>query len=184
MHRALIILAIVVVTAAVGAYFYLSGKEYEFRFSEAQLQEKLAERLPIQKRYLIIFEVVLDNPRLSLVNGSDRVNAGLDVILNIHLGNEPLPLGGTIDASGGIRYDSGTGQFFLTDPVIEHLRVQGIPEQYTARANTVLTTALTEYYSDRPLYTLRASDVKQATVRLVLRDVVVQNEELVITLGI
>lgn len=186
MRRALIVLTIIVVIVAslVGTYFYFSGKEYVFRFSEAQLHEQLAKRLPIQKRYLLIFEVILNKPRLSLVNGSNRVNAGLDVMMNIHLGNEPLSLGGTIDISGGIRYDNKMGRFFLTDPVIEHLDLEGIPEQYAKQANTVMTDALQAYYAEHPIYTLRASDAKQVAAWLVLKNVIVQNKELVIILGI
>ena len=169
---------------AIGTYLYFQGKEYTFRFTEAELQEKLAERLPLRKTYLFIFEVVLDDPRLELIEGSDRVNAGLDVTLNIRINDEPLPLGGELDVSGGVRYYAAEGQFFLTDPVIENLNVQGVPSKYTDRVNTILTKAIGEYYLDRPIYTLSSSDVKMATAKLLLKSVVVEKRVLIVTLGL
>ena len=184
MRKNLIFLGVVLAVAAVGTYLYFDGREYVFRFTEPQLQEKLAERLPIRKTYLFIFEVVLDNPRLSLINGTDRVNAEIDAALNVFINDMPLSLGGELDVSGGVRYDQIDGQFFLTDPVIENLNIQGIPGRYSERANNVLTKALGEYYADRPIYTLRETDAKQAVAKLLLKDVIVQNRELVVTLGI
>ena len=108
----------------------------------------------------------------------------MDVGLNIRLATEQRRLGGTIDAAGGIRYDNETGQFFVTDPVIENLSVQGIPEKYTDRTNEVLTIALSEYFAIAPIYTLDTADVKQAITALLLKNVVVEDEQLVVTLGI
>ena len=184
MRKNLMLLGVVLAVAGVGTFLYVDGREYEFRFTEPQLQEKLAERLPIRKTYLFIFDVVLDNPRLSLINGTDRVNAGLDATLNVNINNMPLSLGGELDVSGGVRYDEIDGRFYLTDPVIENLNIQGIPDKYTERANKVLTKAVAEYYVDRPIYTLRESDAKHAVAKLLLRDVIIQNRELVVTLGI
>jgi hypothetical protein len=119
-----------------------------------------------------------------LENGSRRARAGLDVIFNITLDNNPKPLGGTVDVSGGIRYLAEKGQLFLTDPVVEGLAVQGIPQHHTDRANMALTKALAEFYEKHPIYTLHAADAKQAAARMILKDVAVENSELVVTLGI
>jgi Protein of unknown function (DUF1439) len=183
-RRAIVSAAIVIAIVSSGAYYYLYGREYVFRFTEAQLHQALAERLPIEKSYFVIFLITLDNPRIKLVEGSDRVNAGLDITFNVRLSDEPAPLGGSIDASGGIRYDASEGQFFMTDPKVERLEVEGIPEQYSSRVAGALTSALGEYYSAHPIYTLDGSDAKQAAARLVLRSVVVERQELVVTLGI
>ena len=184
MRKSTLIVLPLLAIGLIGTYLYFQGREYVFRFTEPELQARLADNLPYTKTYLFVFDVVLDNPRLALVEGSDRVNAGLDVTLNIRIQDEPLPLGGELDVSGGVRYDDESGQFFLTDPEIENLSVQGIPADYTDRVDSVLTTALGTYYTDRPIYTLRKSDVKGATARLLLKSVVVEQRVLVVTLGI
>ena len=177
-------LALVLALSVASTYYYFSGREYVYRFTEAQLQDALDARLPLTRSYLVFFEVTLDKPRVSLTEGSDRVRAGMDIVLNVKLGKEAKPLGGTIDVTGGVRYVSADGQFFLTDPVIERLELQGVSPKYAKSIRTAMTKAVAEYYATHPIYTLRASNAKQAATRLVLKDVVVQGHTLVVTLGV
>ena len=170
--------------SAVGAYSFFSGKEWEIRLSEEQIREKLTSSMPVRKEYLLFFRVMLDNPRVALVDGSNRIAGGLDVTLDIGLTSEKIPLGGTLDLSGGVRFDSDTGKFFLTDPVVERLNIQGVPERFTEKVNQVLTKALSEYYLNHPIYTLNAFDVKQGAAKLLLKKVVIESKQLIITLGI
>lgn len=170
--------------ALAGTYFYFAGKEYTIRLTEAQIQSKLENKMPLSKSVFFIFKVTLDNPRVKLENGSSRINAGMDVLLNITVNKQPIPLGGSIDVSGGIKYNPETAQFFLTDPVIENLKVQGLPEKHTNKANKALSKVLTEFYKKNPIYTLKAKDAKKAAAKLLLKNIVVKNKELVVTLGI
>lgn len=165
-------------------YYYFSGKEYVVRLTEGQIREKLEERLPLNKSYLFIVRVTLSNPRVELENGTRRVNAGLDVLFNVTINDNPKPIGGTVDVSAGVRYVPEKGQFFLVNPVIESLKVQGVAEKHTDKVNKALTLALAEYYESHPIYTLSATDSKQVAARMILKSVIVENEELVVTLGI
>jgi hypothetical protein len=182
--RAVLLTLLLIAAAIGGVCYYFYCKEYVYRFSEAQLQQALSARLPLTKSYLRIFEITLDHPRVALVNGTDRVRAGRDITLNVHVGEQPVPLGGSVDASGGIRYDPRAGQLFLTQPKIEHLDLQGMPQQYTPHVAAALTKALDTYYADHPIYTLRAADAKQLAARLTLKSVAVKEQPLVVTLGI
>jgi hypothetical protein len=183
--RRAVILTLVLIAAAIGsAYYYFYGRQYVYRFTEAQLQQALSQRLPFTKTYLLIFQVTLDHPRVTLVNGSDRVHAGLDITLNVRVGDQPLPLSGSVDASGGVRYDPKAGQLFLTQLKVEQLELQGVPEQYASRAAAALSRALDTYYADHAIYTLNASDAKELAARLALKSVTVEGQQLVVTLGI
>ena len=185
MKKPVIIILLLFIFAVVGgAFYYFSGKEYVYRFTESQIQEKLSTKLPFTRTFLFIFQVTLDHPRVSLANNSQRMSAGLDVVLDIRVGNDAKPLGGTLDVSGGIKYVPERGEFFLTDPVIERLVFQGIPDKYLEKVNLVLARALTAYFAERPIYALSVANTKQLAARLVLKRVVVENHELVVTLGI
>jgi len=184
MNKLAIAAVIVILAIVAGTYFYFSGKEYVVRITEPDIKQKLNEKLPLTKSYLFIIQVTLANPRVHLKDGTNRVNAGLDVILNVTIGKNPKPLGGTVDASGGISYVPEKGELYLTDPIIENLEIQGIPTKYMDKVNKALTKALAEYYRDNPVYTLRSTDAKQAAARMVLKNVIVENRELVVTLGI
>ncbi len=168
----------------VGAYLFMTEEGFVYRISEGQIRSKMSEKLPLTKAYLYVFEVTLDNPRVELIEGTDRVKAGIDVGLNLLIGGQDEPLGGTVDASSGIRYVPETGQFFLTDPHVEDLEIDGVPAAYAIQLNSVLTTALTEYYQSRPIYSIEGKETKDVLARLLLKDVTVENKKLVIRLGL
>ena len=184
MRRTLIIALAAVALLAGGAYYFLYGRKFVYRFTQVELQEALSARLPIQRTYFFVIQVTLDHPRVVLVEGSDRVNAGLDIALNVRLGESGVPLTGSVDASGGIRYEPTEGKFYLTSPLIERLNLQGLPEKYVSRASTALSLALSEYYASHPIYTLNTFDAKQAAAKMTLKSVKVEQQQLVITLGI
>ena len=184
MIRTLSLLVLVLVLAAGAAAYLLKDKTYTLKFTEPQLRERIDNQLPFTETYLFIFTVTLDNPRVDLVEGSDRVAGGLDVVLNITMGGEERPLGGAVDVSGGVRYEAAQGEFFLTDPRIENVRIQRLPKSITNRANSALSLALGEFYRERPIYRLSETDVRQSAAKMVLQDVVVKDETLHVTLGL
>lgn len=184
MKKIIGIVVLLLVVGLVGAYFYFSGKEYIVSIPENDIQVKMNDKLPITKSYFIIFQVTLENPRVMLEEGSNRINAGLDTILNIKVGEQPKPLGGSLDISGNLKYVDESGEFYLIDPVIEKFNVQGIPEKYTDKVNSVFTKALSEFYAKHPVYTLSSLDVKQSITKLALKNIIVENKELVVTFGI
>lgn len=177
-----LLLAVLVVAA--GAYVFMMGKEYPLRFSEAEIQQRLSEKLPLTKTYLLIFQITVQNPRVQLKSGSDRVNAGIDITTRIRLGNQSTDLGGSVDVVAGIRYDAASGNFFLVDPVIERLSMEGIPEQYRTSFAAALSQALDAFYATRPIYTLNALDTKRGLAKAVLKRVVVVDGHLNVVLGL
>jgi len=183
--RKLIVVALVLLSVIGGLVYHYAYKEYEFRFSESQLQEKINAKMPLSKTYLGLFKVTLVDPRVYLANGSDKVGVGLDVILDMSAGGTQKPLSrGTLDVTGGIKYEAKKGAFFLTEPVIENLAVQGLSDKYSEIVNAFITKKLTEYYAEHPVYVLKSTDKKQIYARRVLKNVRVENKTLIVTLGI
>ncbi|MDQ7089435.1 MAG: DUF1439 domain-containing protein [Methylococcales bacterium] len=184
MKKIALVTIIVFIALLAGSYYYFSGKEYVVRLSESDMQSKLEAKLPLTKTYLFIIQVTLKNPRVHLENGSSRVDAGLDVVFNININKSSKSLAGILDVSGKVVYLAEKGQFFLTEPIVEHLTIQGIPPKYTDKTNKALTKALAAYYKNHPIYTLRVTDTKQVLAKMVLKNVSIENQELVVILGI
>lgn len=165
-------------------YWHLHGRAYELRLTEEELRSRLQEHMPYKRSALVIFEITLDHPRLRLFEQGNRIATGIDLSLNILVGDERKPLGGSVDVETGLRYDASKGNFHLTAPKIDRLEVQGIPLTYRSQANAAVAKALEEFFARYPVYTLHNTDLKQLTTRLVLRDVNVTGGDLVLTLGI
>ncbi len=171
------------ILAGAGAFVMLRDSQVEIRLSEAQLLEAISKKLPFRKSYLVILDIVLDNPRITLPEDGDRVHAGVDIVVDIRLGNGRR-ITGTADASAGVRYRPEDGQFFLVDPNIEKLSVGNVPLAYSEKVDTAIRKTLTAFFNERPVYTLKETDTRQKTAKLILKTVAVQEGVLVLTLGL
>jgi len=184
MNKILIWIGLIVVLVITGAYLYFSGKEYTIFITESQIKEKVSEKLPITKTYLLFFETTLDNPRIELEKGSNRINGGVDINVGVNVNGEDKNYGGSLDISGGLKYVSGVGDFYLTDPAIESISVLGVPDKYEEPVLKVLTTAISEHFEKNPIYSLKYLDPKQAAAKWVLKNIVVEDKQVVVTMGI
>jgi hypothetical protein len=165
-----------------GAIWYLAAKTYEIRISQAQLEQKLAERLPLTQRYPLV-SVTLGQPRVHLNEDSERVDFGLNMTVNTNTSGSQL-LGAQIDVSASLRYDAERGAIFLDQPVMGKLVVQGLDERRTAMAQVALEAAMASFLAQQPVYTLNASDTRQRVARMAVRDIKVENGVVVLILGL
>ncbi len=167
-----------------GCQYLPGGAGDQVRISQAQIQARLDQRFPRTKTYLYVFQVTLEHPRVHLDNGSQRVGVTLDFVVGVGLGGEGNRFAGSLDFNSGLAYAPDSGGFFLTDPVIERLSVEGLPPRQTERLRGALSTAIAEHALSHPVYSLKATNIKQAAARLTLKSVVVDQGDLVLTMGL
>lgn len=165
-------------------FFILRGQRFVVELTQAQLQEKLDARFPIAKPYLLVLVLTYSEPEVTLTEGSDRVSFGVKATLNILIGGQPKPLGGHGIVSTGVQYNPEDYSFYLNDPRLEQLDIQGVPIKYTAIVNDLAKQMLEERINRTPIYTLKETDLKQEAARLILKGLTVHDGKLVITLGI
>jgi hypothetical protein len=182
--KALAAAAVLLVLAAAVAYFILKGETYEIRLTEQQIQERLDQKFPIAKKYFAILDVAYQNPKVHLVESSDRIQFGVETGLTFPFGGETKALTGDSQLTAGLRYDATSHEFYLVDPQIDRLDIQGIPPAMTAKSEAALKTVAREVLERYPVYTIKPTDLKKVTARMILKSVVAKNGELVITLGL
>lgn len=178
-----IIALLITLAAGATALLVFQGESIEIRLSEDDLLNAVSRKLPFERTYLHIFDVRLDRPRITLVDGSERIGVGLDAAVEARLGDKP-PVTGSADASGAVRYQADQGAFYIVDPEIEALVIDGLSPAYAERVDAALTKALKVFFETRPIYTLKKTDTKQAAAQVVLKNVAVDKGELVLTLGL
>ncbi|MEO7757873.1 MAG: DUF1439 domain-containing protein [Dokdonella sp.] len=174
---------VIIVVGLACTYAYFVGRTYEVRITEADLRAKVASRFPLTKS-LLILQAKLSNPRIALVEGSNRVALGIDLELNLHASGNAEPLGGKADVEASLRYEPAAGAFYLDAPEIRRLDLQGVSEKYTPLVRDAVREALVHDFAKHPAYTLGLSNMKTAVARLVLRKVVVDHGVLILTLGV
>ncbi|AOS98563.1 hypothetical protein AUP74_03197 [Microbulbifer aggregans] len=182
--RVLITLGIALLLLATVGYLFYANREHQIRIPEAELQQRFERRLPLTKTYLKFFDVTLENPRVDLLEETGRISAGMDVQVQIRTPGKTRSYGGTVDVAGLVRYESASGRFFLFEPQIERLELGDLKDPTLERVRAVTQKALEEYFSIQPLYELKPGDIRQRAARMVLRNVEIEDEELVITLGL
>lgn len=166
-----------------GVLHYLSHREYEVKISEEQILQKLSERLPITKNYWLVFDITLSNPRVSLVDGSNRIAAGLNILIRVVRKDITKTYQGSLDISGGVKYVQSVGSFFLTGVNIDQVEIQGMPDHYKQRIQELLKMVVDEYCQTHPVYTLDPHEHKQAMARYFLKDVVIDHHQVIAKLG-
>ncbi len=176
------VLSILVVLA--GGYFYLKNNGVELYWSEADIREKMATRLPMTKTYYSTVDVTLDNPRVTLHAGQNRLHFGLDVQVNILGSVVGKVFSGGVDVSSEINYQPEDAAFYLINPKVESIDIPNIPTLQLALVQRALSLALTEFYKTRPLYTLKSSDTPQAALKMVLKRVSVEEKGVTVSIGV
>ena len=165
-----------------GLFWYFHGKRYDVVITQNQIDDALRTKFPVTKRHLLIFQVTYSNPRVTLLQQSNRIEVGLDADLNIELNERPL--GGTAIVTAGMSYRNETHQFFLSEPVITKLEIRGVPQKHLDKVTRFASDAAREYLQEFPVHTLKAKDVKSATAKLLLKDVQARGKEVHVTLGL
>jgi hypothetical protein len=186
MKKTKIILWCVLITIALAAValVYFGSQDYDFIITQKQINDALLTKFPISKSYLKIFQVTYSNPNASLLPESNRIKVSMDVELVVNIRGDSKKYTGNAVMTAGLGYRYETKQFFLSNPVFEQLTVHGIPPQFTDKATEFATRVAREHLQQITIYTLRPTDVKKAALKLLLKNVRVEGDELHVALGL
>jgi hypothetical protein len=181
--RKLFLTFVVLIFAILGAAIYYV---YQFGFAiyltEEELQQRVEEPFPIEQRHMTILTLTLSDPRVNLVEGSERLHYEMRARASILGAGEVVNARARI--SGTVRYDSGEGAFFFDDFRIEELDTGRIPGAQREWVRDGLAIALREALRRQPVYRLQRDDFRQLAAWLALRDVRVVDQRLRLRLGV
>jgi hypothetical protein len=177
-----LVFAAVLLAAGGGAAWYLArGGTVTITLTQAEIERELAKRFPLRKTYLELLEVVYENPRVVLTDGSDVVGVGVDARVAV-------PLKGDVKGGADIRtklaYDADRTAFVLHEPQLAKLQLDGLDAKVLDRVTGVANVLVTEQLPGIPVYTLKPTDVKRTAARMFLRSATVRDGVLVLELGL
>jgi hypothetical protein len=165
---------------SLAALFLLSRQTYVVELSQEQLQDKLEKGFPLKKGVLV-FNLELTDPKVTLRDGSDRIHFSVNVGTNIRI--DGVTPRGTAAVATRLRYVPDRGEFYMSDPDAV-LDLESMTGENLEKINEIANVLLKEFSAQRPLYRLEESDLKENVARAVLRDVRVEGGVLKIHLGL
>jgi hypothetical protein len=174
---ALVLAALTLLASSCGTYTVVMTRD--------DLQRRVEARFPVE-RDLPLGSLTFSNPVVRLDPGSDRIGLRMDAEA------AAIPLAaaligpvrrGSVELSGGLRYEPATAELFLASPRVESLSIDGIPPRLSEDLKVLLTGLGVDLLGNRPIHKLEGRNLREKAAILALRSVEVRDGRLVATLG-
>ncbi len=149
-------------------------------FSAAELETRLAERMPFRRQLLGLFELELAHPKIALDANEQRITARFTLNVRTTLGSRIYP--GAIHFSGTPRYDAPTRSVMFDQARVDALELEGISRAVRDQLNEIASLVAKDVLDRRPLYTLKPDQLRWAGVTLTPKGVRIVADRLLIDL--
>ena len=129
------------------------------RVSEKKLMEAIARQFPRSNRYLELFDVTLDTPRLRLMPAENRIGTQLDFTVGMPL-VETRTQRGTLSLSYGLRLEPVDNTVRLTDVRLESLELPDASPSNAARFRRMGGALVQGLLPDLVVHRLKPEDLE------------------------
>lgn len=153
---------------------------YTLEITGAELQEKLSNMMPLERKSLFI-TLVLTEPKVALLKASNKIGLSFHITVSAPGGIKGT---GKTSITGSLRYDSSSHAFYLNDPVIELLEIDQVPDKHLPKIKKISQQAISKLLIKRPIYRLKDDNLKQKLAKSMLKSISIRDEILFIELGI
>ena len=147
-------LAAAVLTAGCAA---LMGPR-DVEVSQAQLQQAIERRFPIERRYLELLDVTVAAPRVLLRPEANRLATEFEVLVSDRVFHGQHR--GTIALNYGLRFEASDNSVRLTNVRIDRFEIDGAPALLRQQLDRLGVQLAEQTLNERPVYTLRPKDVE------------------------
>jgi hypothetical protein len=180
-RRTLLISAGVIGGAIVGGLVWLSTQTYEIMIPQSAIQSELDKKFPIEKSAMFVINFRIENPKVILREGSDRIRLTADINISSPIQDDAK---GKAEISGKVRFDKNTGQFFFSEAKIDKIDVEGSSGDIIQKFDSMASDAMGEFLENQPLYTLDTNDFRQAFFKATLKQIVIRDQNVVLRMGL
>jgi hypothetical protein len=126
--------------------------------SQAQLQQAVERRFPIERRYLELLDVTVAAPRVLLRPETNRVATEFEVLVSDRVFHGQHR--GTIALNYGLRFEPSDNSVRLTSVRIDRFDIDGAPALLRQQLDRLGLQLAEQTLNERAVYTLRARDVE------------------------
>ena len=128
--------------------------------SEARLVERIAVQFPVQRRFMDVFELSLDTPRVRLMPEENRLGTELDYVLGTVGRPASRAVRGKLALSYGLRIDTRDQTVRLHEVRVENFDVPGMPPPIGQHASRMGGMVAEDLLRDLVVYRIRPEDLQ------------------------
>lgn len=151
---------------------------YTLEISEAELQEKVAAMMPIEKKKYFV-TVVFSHPKIELAENANQIGVYSQIDIKAP-GN--ITGTGQTKITGSLSYDAAKSEFYFKNPTIVDMKIDKVPELYAATIKDIAQLMVSKMLETKPIYKLKGGDLKRDLAKSMLKSVVVENKQLLVEL--
>ncbi len=172
----LAIFAGLAVLCIAGVFFMTRGYTTTIEFTRDELQEQTERFFAKQE---LGENVTFTDPEVIILDGSDRIGLRVGVTVSAfgHSGS------GKVASTCYLSYVPAEAMFYITDPKIEELHINGVPKFAMSVITESVEKALARFAPRIPVYKLKDGNLKEVAAKLVLRKVEVKDGKAIATVS-
>ena len=148
---------------------------YDMVVTEEQIQTTLNQRLPFARQSQFL-TLTIERADIDLQGQGNRVGMVNDFILTTTVG---LQSRGTITAEGDVRFDDAEDSFYIDNPQVIDVDIEGMPPMYRNSVIKLAQQTLAPAISGQPVYTL-TDDGEQKLAKMLLKEMTISEDEVVL----
>lgn len=130
----------------------------DIEVSQAQLQQAVERRFPIERRYFELLDVTVAAPRVLLRPEANRLATEFEVLVSDRILHGQHR--GTIALNYGLRFEASDNSVRLTNVRIDRFEIDGASALLRQPFDRLGAQLAEQTLNERPVYTLRPRDVE------------------------
>lgn len=152
----------------------------DIEFSRQDIQNELNARMPYTHNQGF-FAITFVKPAIHLNAKEQRVKIKTDLTLSTALGSENK---GYLDVDGKIRYNSSNYSFYIDEPKVNQLHLDGLNPSLQPQVIALAQEFLSPLLTGQPVYQLSNDKVEEALAKMMLKSIEIKNEAVVAKLSL
>lgn len=159
---------------------YAFALSYTVEISEAELQEKIAQVMPIEKKKLFI-NLIFSHPQIDLAIGDNQIGISSQIDVSAPGGIKST---GQAKIKGSLRYEGTTGVFYFQNPTIVQLQLDAMPDSFMPAIQEIAQLVVNKKLANLAIYRLKDNDLQQSLLKYALKSIAIANKQLLIELAL
>lgn len=172
-------LTLVGVVFSFALFLFGCGASFEIKIPRSIINDQVQKQFPTV-RHQGLMTVKITDPVLDFEGSKNRL--GLTAVAEVRFFGL-VPVTGSVDADGTLKYLPETGEFQFTDIQVRKFNLKGLPQSQFDEVTAAIGTQIVGALGGLKVYKFNPDDAKERAAKAVLRGIRVTDDGIVAKLG-